>query len=68
MQGTGYPCDEEAESPVRKIEIMEKPAPAGSYYQAGWAKREGSASLDGSWNQSRPLQSKLKPWKRWTFR
>lgn len=26
MQGTGYPCDEEAESSVRKTEVMEKPA------------------------------------------
>lgn len=68
MQGTGYPCDEEAESPVRKSEVTKKTAPAGSYYQAGPAKRGDSASLDGSWNQSRPLQSKLKPWTRWTLR
>lgn len=39
MQGTGYPCDEEAESQVRKREVTEKPASAGSSYQAGQAKR-----------------------------
>lgn len=52
MQGTGYPCDEEAESQIRKPEVTKKPATAGSHYQAGGTKGGGSTSPDGRWNQN----------------
>lgn len=39
MQGTGYPCNEEARSQIRKREVTKKLAIAGSHSQDGGAEK-----------------------------
>lgn len=67
-QRTGYSCDEEAESQIRKSEVTKKPAPAESQQQAGGAKGTGSTSPAESRNQTGLVQPKLKTWTRWILR
>lgn len=44
MPRTGYPCDEEAKSQIKKTEVPTRPAIAGSHDQDGGAKRGGPHS------------------------